>query len=137
MSWIVETLLRNREKIRSNVDMKSDEYLDLLMVESAVASLCKLGVITEEDIILLDTLADGRSLKDAGKVIDKTGSTVGAKVGYLCNLIAFKLGGMFTDEGYLEELADTHELTEEQVEVLRSHMASKYKHMIPRSLDEE
>ena len=135
MSWIVETLLRNREKIRSDIDITSDEYLDLLMVESAVNSLYKLGAITEKDIILMDTLADGKSLKDAGKCLGKTGSTIGRKVGDICSLIAYKLGGTFTDEGYLDEMASAHNLTEDQIDILRAYMVSKYKHTISRNVE--
>lgn len=134
MSWIVETLLRNRIKIRSKIDMSSDEYLDLLMVESAVRRLHENGVITDSDILLLDEIADGKSLKDVGEVIGKTGSTVGRKVGDLCEQISFVLGGTFTDEGYLEAMSENHHLDEHQIDVLRSYMSSKYKHTVPRSI---
>ena len=137
MSWIVETLLRNRGKIRSNIDITSDEYSDLLMVESAVTSLYKAGAITDDDIDLMDALADGGSLKDVGAILNKAGETVGRKVGYLCNLIAYKLGGNFTDDGYLQEMAETHKLSVDDVEILRSHMGSKYKHTISRNVDKK
>jgi len=134
MSWIVETLLRDREKIRSDHDITNDEFLDLMLIESAINELSRKGLLTESEVVIINEVGDGSSLADIGKRVNLSGDTVARRMKRVCDLVAYKLGGEFTNEGYLDRLNKLYDVDAEQLGVLASFMQSKYKRTIPRHI---
>ena len=133
MSWIVQTLLRDRYKIKQNPDFDSDEYLDILLIESKISSLRKEGVLSQRDLNILYGISDGMALKDLGKLIGKTDNTVYKYFVSLCGVIGYSLGDQFTDEGYLEMMREKYDLSPEQLIVMQNYMNSKHKYRLVRN----
>lgn len=128
MSWITESLLNNREQIKSEGDINSDEFNDLLAVEEAIENLRKQDRLSDEDLVILGIFPDPIT----NKRTKNEKQTIYKKRAALCERIAFYLGGYFTDEGYLDYVSKKHNLSEQQVERLRKYMKSVYKHKIMR-----
>ena len=130
MSWIVQSLLSNRNTVKALADIESDEYNDLLRVEMAINSLQQRGLISEEDLeVVAEMCGDipGLALKPK-----HTREAIYRKFDTICERIAFYLGDYFTDEGYLFYMKHKYKLSEQQVDVMRTYMTSVYRHKIMR-----
>lgn len=127
MSWLVKTLLRDRFKILSSEDINSDEYNDLLCIESVITKMKKSGLLTEEEVQLLDLFSIFQRIQDLSKELNCSRDTVSDRLSNVCNKIAFVLGDRFTDEGFLSELAYENSLTDEQIEKARRYISGNRK----------
>lgn len=139
MSWIVEHLVRNRDTIRSvygnEGGLDSDVYNNLLILESKIDELHNSGVLSDLDIIILESVND-IYLRDKLSTIIKDRHTYSRVFSQICERISYFLGGYFTDDGFLESMAIGYGLTEEQVDIIRKYMSSRFRHkMIRRTTD--
>lgn len=125
MSWIVQSLLNNREIIREEADIDSDEFNDLLVVEKAIKELIEQSRLSADDLAILGIQEDDISSK-----LER--HTLAKRKEQLCERIAYYLGDYFTDEGYLDEFAKKHRLSSEQVRSLWKYIHSNNKHKIIR-----
>lgn len=137
MSWIVQHLLRNRELIRSVPDMESDEYNNLLVIESKIKELQQEGFLSDMDIYILDLVADGRPIRNLESDIDKNRITISKTFIQICDRISYFLGGYFTDEGFLEILKTNYRLSDSEVAKLKEYMTGKFKHKLMRKTQDE
>jgi len=128
MSWIVQNLLTNSLKIRSEADIESDEFNDLLLIEKAVQDLKKMGTLTEYEISLIEMLSDGSYKKDVSRSLGKNRRVIIKNFDAVCDRVAFYLGGYFTDEGYIHYIAKKYKLEDEKVEAIRVFIKSKHRH---------
>lgn len=150
MSWIVQSLWNNRDEIKNKYKRssgiltsfvalygvesefdedlasyedpctESDEFNDLLIIEKAVSELRELGLLSEEDLdVLYQAQQDG--LNKNQKYWQNR------KLYFVCERIAYYLGGYFTDEGYINYLTKKYRLTPEQQDVAREYMRSQFK----------
>jgi hypothetical protein len=133
MSWIVNTLLKNRLSIREIADTNSDELNDLFLIEKAIEEMHNYELLSDFDVMLLSRIGDGKMLKDLSKEFSIGKGTLSKTINQLCERISFYLGGPFTNDGYLTELAEHNNLTDDQVETLKRYIESKFKHTIIRS----
>lgn len=130
MSWIVESLLNNRDRIREDGDIESDEFNDLLIIEKMIKKLQGGGRLSEIDVEILfspvssDYKVDERSESEKKVFYQKKTK--------LCQKLAYYLGGYFTDDGYLDYMQKKHKLSDMQIENLKKFMKSKYKNKIMR-----
>jgi hypothetical protein len=130
MSWIIQSLLNNKNYIREKNDIESDQFNDLILVEKTIEELSKKGLLSTTD---LDIIAEMSG--DVSGFLGKPKSqreTENKKYSSICDRIAFYMGGYFTDEGYLAYMKTKHRLTEDQVETMRNYIASPFKHKIAR-----
>ena len=154
MSWIVQSLWNNRERIKNGTrrdisilytfatacspsqldedrdgyedpSIEGDEFNDLLVIEKAVNELKELNLLSEQDIDILYGDREYHKTKMNRDTHTKQYSLV-------CNRIAYYLGGYFTDEGYIQYLTRKYRLTEEQQETARLYMNSKFKNKVLR-----
>lgn len=124
MSWIIQSLLNNREHIKIEADLESDQFNDLIILEKAIEILQEKGLLSEEDIdILLGYGTEDTKQKKAERAKKRVA---------LCERVAYHMGGYFTDEGYLSYMQEKYALPDEQVEILRKYINSEYKHRIMR-----
>jgi hypothetical protein len=130
MSYYVESLLRNRDMIRVNPDIESDEFNDLLVVERAVKDLQEKGVLSSEDIRIIRCISDVSNFNMAEEQFDSNRVTISKKFEEACNKIAFALGNIFTDVGYLNYIGNKYSLSEEQLNTLNQFMNSRFKHKL-------
>lgn len=146
MSWIVETLLINRHDIRSNLqeqtvignknavnmNFESDDYMNLLQIERTAIEMFNQGLLTELEIRIIDAISIEKTLTSLEKEFDLKRYTISKKFSDACQKIAYRLGGEFTDEGYIEYMKNKYRLEDYQVELIKDHIISKYKHRIRR-----
>jgi hypothetical protein len=133
MAWIVQSLLRNKETIRCRQNIESDEFNDLMVIESKIKELHAVGFLSDIDICIIDLVADGRSLSDLEGNIGKNRVTISRTFIQICDRISYFLGGYFTDDGFLEEMKQNYKLSDEEVDKLRVHIGSRFKHKLMRS----
>jgi hypothetical protein len=112
--------LRNKEKIKTESLIDSDEFNDLLVIEKAVSDLAKLGLLSPKDILILEYLYDGKTITSAkdNLGIDRGRFSINFK--RLCRRVAFYLGDYFTDDGYIEYMTKKYNLTEGQVDIMKT-----------------
>ena len=132
MSWLVETLLINRDTIRSAYEMDSDYYLSLLTVEQRLDELVKKGNINSFEAGLINFVLSGLSFTKLGKVLGMSRSTISKHFTLACGKISYSLGGEFTDEGYIQFMKDKYKLSSKQCEILKSYMTSHLRHKLRR-----
>jgi hypothetical protein len=136
MSWFIQTLLLDRDRIRSEIDFESNDYNNLLIIENKIKELLSNNTLTNKELFMLDIIITSGSYDSAGDILDITRQTASKYFRAICNKISFSLGGEFTDNGYLEYMAKKYNLDNEQVNKMREHMESSYKHAIRRQYDE-
>lgn len=155
MSWIVQSLLNNRTLIKQKTprhngmayslavnygpelelddeDAKYDDpfiedeqFNDLLVIERAIEELKDLGLLTSIDLEVLEREGGGYYNRR-----NKQRKTHSRKFTSICNRIAYYLGGYFTDEGYINHLSKKYKLSEQQIEVMRNYMKSRFKNKL-------
>ncbi len=103
----------------------SDEFNDLLDVESAIDTLVSMGRISKEELDILYLPAGVKT-----DLYDR--HTLSAKKKQICDRIAYFLGGYFTDDGYIEYMVDKYGLDQKQVETLTKYINGIHKHKIIR-----
>lgn len=130
MSWIVQTLLRNRLEIQSNPDLESDEYNDLLSLDVHINSLYSRGLLTDAELRLIDFMSGENTTSTEYRRMNFR--VVQRKFATLCNKIAYHLGGIFTDDGYLEHMQNSYNLNDEQLEKIKLYMEGNHKHRLKR-----
>jgi hypothetical protein len=132
VSWYTGFLLKNRLEIRTNGDIESDEFNDLIVIEKKIKSLYMADIISKEEMNLIDYVADGKPMANSKENYGKNRISLAKDFSSLCRKIAFYVGGQFTDDGYVDYMKNKHHLTEEQVQKLHDYMNSKYKNKLMR-----
>lgn len=130
MSWIVNHLLRNSVEIKSRPDIDSDEYNNLLVVESKINNLYSGGFLSDVDLFIIELMADGKPIKNLEAEIGKSRLTISKTFIQLCDRIAYFLGGYFTDEGFLDNMKELYKLDGSQMDKLKEHMSGKFKNKL-------
>jgi hypothetical protein len=123
--WYVDYLLINQEEIRTRADFDSDEFLDLLAVEKEIKRLRETNLLPKKYFDALDSY-----LNPYQKQTNKTYQTINKLFRAVSDIVGNKLGGKFTDQGYLEYMRDVYHLTEEQVLNLKAFMRSNLSNKI-------
>ena len=136
MSWIVETLILNRARIRVNPDFDSVEYNDLLVVESKIQELVNIGAIDHFELAILEFVSSNISYNQLQGLLGIGRSTISNYFKRICKRVSYSLGGYFTDEGYLEYMKREFKLSDTQVNLVGAHMQGRYRHMLRRKLNE-
>jgi hypothetical protein len=147
-SWYVETLLRNRHKIREHiftsggsdsedgclspsltVDLEDEDYNNLLLVEKTLTELVENDRLSDSEFLIFKKMLEYKTLSE---IVQETGFTrmwVSKFIEDVCDRIAFILGDIFTNEGYLNRLAEKNHLTDAQIDKARLYMNSNAKNL--------
>lgn len=137
MSWLIETLLLNRADIKVEPDFESDDYNNLLLVEKAITELVKDGYIEPFELAILNYVSTNKSYTELENILGISRNTLSKYFRGIADRISFSLGHEFTDEGYLSYMQEKHRLSEEDVEKMRDHINSRYRHTIRRKTDDD
>jgi hypothetical protein len=132
MSWYIQLLTKNKIEIKSKADLESDEYNDLLVIEKKINDLYNAGIISEQEMLLLEYVEDGKPMANSKEGFGKNRISLANDFENLCSKIAFYMGGYFTDDGYANYMCEKYNLTDEQVERMITYMKSKYKNKLLR-----
>lgn len=136
MSWIVERLIIDSDKIRRSVEnseMDSDLFLDLLALETKINFLLEKNYISDSEKAVLLSIMSGHTISTTARKLHLSRSTVSLIFSNVCKRIAFYMGDYFTDDGYLDYMEQKYDLTKEQVEKAHNFIRGKYKHNYTRS----
>jgi hypothetical protein len=136
MSWLVETLLLSRHEILVEHDFESDEYNNLLLIEKKIEELVRIGTIDMFELAILNYVSQKKSYSMLQDLLGISRNNIANHFKKICKRISYSLGGMFTDEGFIEYMRETHNLTNKEVERMRNHMTGKYRHAIRRKSHE-
>ena len=132
MSWLVETLLLSRTRIKDGADIDSDEYQDLLAVEQQVSKLIDLELIDSFELAIVNYVLGNKPYAELERILNVSRNTIAKYFTKICSRVSFALGGYYTDEGMIEYMEKKYGLTEEQVDKMRKHMEGRYRHRIRR-----
>jgi len=137
MSWYCQHLLMNSEILHAQPDFEDDEYNNLLVVESKVNFLVESGLIQKQELDVLNLLTSGKRFKDIEGVLNLNRVTISKVFREVCKKISFSLGGVFTDDGYVNYMVEKYKLTSEEASKLERYIQSNLKHKIIRSSKNE
>jgi hypothetical protein len=130
MSWIIQSLLMDKNIIKEQGSVENDELDDLILVERTIKQLVQRHLLSSDDVKVIEEFTgDDSSFPNTSSAQRRS---LRKKFNEVCNRIAFYLGGSFTDEGYLDYIQEKHNLTDTQVEKLRNYISSAYKHKLIR-----
>lgn len=130
--WYLQYLLLFREEIKSTGNIESDEFNDLLVVEMKIKELFQKGQITKEELDIMYYYSEV-------KVLDRNlrnRKTISKKFNDLCKKLSIILGGVFTDEGYVEYLKVKYSLSKQCTESLRSLLTSTHNNRITERIND-
>lgn len=106
--------------------VESEEFNDLICVEQAVNFLKENGKLSDVDLAIIGIYNKPELISGIER------HTFSERKAKICERIAFYLGGVFTDEGYLNSMQRKHKLTDAQVDNLRIYMKSNRKNKLLR-----
>lgn len=132
MSWIIQSLLRSSVELISQGDINNDEFNDLLIIEKKIENLYKDEIISEQEMLLLEYVKDGKPLANSKNDFGKNRISLSKDFVNLCNKIAFYVGGYFTDDGYVDYMKSKYKLSDKETEKMINYMKSKYKNKLIR-----
>jgi hypothetical protein len=98
--------------------VESDLYDDLLTVEKKITELYQAGMLSEEDLKIIDCIRTRKPLRKLESLIDISRITLSDKFKKICERLAFFLGEDFSDSFYIRRLAKKYNLSPREVEIL-------------------
>lgn len=134
MSWIVEHLVMSKDSIRSAYEdgtVDEDSYTNSILVEKKIAELYDNNLLSDLDMLVIDAHRSMDKLIYL-KTIFRDRHTISNAFSQICERVAFFLGGYFTDDGFLDNLAKYYRLTKEEKNIVSTYIKSKYKHKLKR-----
>lgn len=106
-----------------NYNFESDMYNDLITVETKLKELIDNGRISKDEIKILNYILSGRTISQIERDEKATRPTILKKFYGVCSRVAFHLGGIFTDDGYLNMIIDKYNLNDKQIEKAKNYMS--------------
>jgi hypothetical protein len=137
MSFLVEHLILETTRLKETHDLESDDYNDLLLIEKKIKELKSKQLLTDNEVLVLDYFSQGYLYKDMEEIMGIGRVTIIKIFKEVCQKIAYFLGGSFTDEGEVEEMAIKYNLNDEQIEKLEKFISSRYRHRLSRTNKEQ
>jgi hypothetical protein len=101
-----------------SLELDDDTYNDLLILEKKIREMKDRGLIEPKEVRLLLGISRGYSFEEVGDRLGLDRKTVRLKFRKLCDSIAYYIGGVYTNEGFVEYLSEKHNLNSEQVKAL-------------------
>lgn len=142
-SWYVEFLLRNYEHIKHKIvtvdpdsyfevaytmDLEDDLYNDLLLIETVVVDMFKSGRATPKQKKIISQICKGRNFVDMEGTLGISRITTSKIFSEFCDGVGYMLGGIFTNEGFMEYMIDKYSLNTEQVAKMQNFLESNVRH---------
>lgn len=119
--WYVEYLLLHKLEIEATEDLESDALNDLLIVEKAISDLN----LPQKFIDVCDVIITSNSFFDADTKLGRTQRYAKRVFTKYCRKIGEHLGGIFTDDGYLEYLKEKYNFSEEKMKQIEEFIKSE------------
>lgn len=123
--WYCSILLLNRDIIREQQDIDSDEFNDLILLEKKIVEFREDHLFTSAELELLDMMY-GSKIEDPVRYA----TLLRRYFDGICTKLTIALGGIFTDEGYIDYMHNKYNLTDEQVNTIEKYMLSHLRHKV-------
>jgi len=107
-----------RIDVTSTINFDDDMYNDLLILEKKIKEMRTKELLDSKDIKILLGVSRGFSFDDIGQKVEMDRKSVRLRFRRICDTIAYYIGGMYTDEGFVEYAIEKYGLNQEQVETL-------------------
>jgi len=138
----VETLLIYKDSVRENIfngsglfvttDLDDDDYNNLLVVEKKISDLVDDGLIAPKELEIVTAMSTNKSLKNICEELNLSRWTISKIFSTTCEKIAYSLGGVFTDDGYIEYMVNKYNLNTKHINKLETYIKGAYKHKVRR-----
>jgi len=125
-------LLNKKNYIRETLDIDSDEYNDLILVEKAIKELRERGFLSDKDLEVISEMAGDIGRFDERPVNQR--KALYKKFTAICDRVAFYMGDYFTDDGYLDYMKTKYKLNDEQVDILLNYIKSRFRHKLAKKV---
>lgn len=119
-----ELMYADVKSICFEIDFESDEYNFLLQIDTKIRDLHELGQLTPTEWCIIEKLSEGNSYKEVGEYLNVGKNSVRKIFNSTCSKLAFALGGVFTNEGYVEYMIDKHNLSDIEISKMITLMES-------------
>lgn len=119
-----EMMYADVKSICFDIDFENDEYNFLLQLGTKIRDLHECEQLTPTEWYIIERLSEGNSYKEVGEKLKIGKNSVRKIFNSTCSKLAFSLGGVFTDEGYVEYMSDKHSLAEAEVSKMLALMES-------------
>ena len=132
MSWYIQTLLINKYKIKESIyiekngkyDLDSDIYNDLLIVERKIEELYRANLLSDFELKIINSISLETPYRKIGEELNCSVSLIRITFRQTCEKISFSIGGVFTDDGYLNYLIKKYRLTSQDAKKIDEIMIS-------------
>jgi len=125
MSRIVEEYVRSLYIILESGDINNDVYNNALSIQILIKRLYGEGLISNEEVTIIDKIASGYSFAEVGDMMNVTRKRVAKKFKKTCGILGYILGGKFTDVGFAYDVASKRLLSEKAIAKLDKFLARK------------
>jgi hypothetical protein len=141
MSWYVQYLITNRYTVKSKLqsgegyvfdqdtesfegiiynDLEMDIYNDILLMEKKIDDLHSKGVLTEEDMYIIERMSYDTTITSLAKELKITRASALRRFREISFIVAFHLKGYFTNTGFLKMLKEEYNISDSRIEQLKN-----------------
>lgn len=110
--------LYERIDILTVPNYEDDVYNDLLILEKKIKEMKDARLLESKDIKILLGISKGFSFDDVGQKVGMDRKSIRLRFRRICDTVAFYIGGIYTDDGFVEYAREKYNLKQEQVEKL-------------------
>jgi hypothetical protein len=100
----------------------SDDYNNLLILEKKINSLYSQGKLSLFELETIKEMSQNKSKYQLTKSLGKDYKTIMSIFDHLTEMLGFCLGGIFTNEGYLDYMVNKYKLSPEKSRMVESFM---------------
>lgn len=105
-------------EVSLSINFDDDIYNDLLILEKKIKEMKELGLLESKDIKILLGISMGFSFDEVGQKVEMDRKSIRLRFRRICDTVAFYIGGIYTDDGFVEYAREKYNLKQEQVEKL-------------------
>lgn len=114
------------------VDLDSDVYNDILILEKLISNLHKKNILNNDDILLINSVGEGTFFQDIAVSLGLVRETVSRRFIKICDCLDEYSHGIYSDDTIIKNLKEEKKLTQEQVDILEKYIKSKWKNKLMR-----
>jgi hypothetical protein len=136
MSWRIKILLFNYIKIKTEQDIESDDFNDLLLLEKEIEKLYDAKVISSTELSILKEVARLGGTSPAAEKLGRSITYITEMLNRTCAKIESTVGSAFLDSEYLAGVKEKYSLSDSDIIKLQEYMNSRYRFKTKRKINE-
>ena len=136
MSWRIKTLLFNYIIIKTEHDLESDDFNDLLILEKEIERLYKAKILSNTELSILKAVATEGGTSPAALKLGRSVTYVTEMLNRTCTKLEKITGSTLLDSEYLSDLKERQKLSDEDITKLEEYMNSKFRFKMKRKMND-